>query len=1089
MTGYSAFAALPSRSQFLALLWLVAVAVAGGYLAWRAVEGIHFRTDLTALLPREDQDPALQRANDTVTRALSQHVVLLFGAADRAQARAAAADLSRRLDGEALLSASTSGLDKDRLQQLGRLYFPYRRGLLAEGDRQRLLEGKAQEIADRALSQVYGFIGMADARLLRQDPFLLMTSFFTGLPLPMSRLSLDDGMMSLKQDGMTWVLVAGRLNGEPFALDVQRRMAAILDPVALQAAHPGVTLLRLGAVFYAKAGADQAMSETSLIGMLSTLGTIVLVALAFRALSPLWLSLLVIGVGVMTALSASLWLFGDLHVGALLFGVSLIGVAVDYSLQYCTEIFAPAAPPRMRLRRVAMGVTLGTATTVIGYLTLFLAPFPGLHQIAVFSAVGLVAAWMTVVLWLPLLDRSVPPRHGRRLLAIGAGVLAVWETPGYRRPRRLAFALLTLAALAGLFRLHADDDVRHMQALSGDLLAQQERILRLIGDAAGGQFFLIQAADEEAALRDEEALIDALRPLVAEGALRNFQALARYVPSAARQRENRQLVRHVLETPLLERQLAQLHLDPTPGAADQADDDQQVLTPGQALSPGGPLGVLSSLDLGRPDGTTTHVVTLEGVTQLERVAQAGAGMRDVRFVDPTASFTTLLGKYRNRAILLIVLSAVLMAPLLIWRHGLIRGLRLLAPPLLAVALTPALRALGGGAFTFFDAMALVLVLSVGVDYAVFCAETSGERRPVTMVAIAMAACTALMSFGLLALSHVAAVHAFGSTMSIGILLAFLLAPMARTIDAGADEDGHWARLAERGTLFGLRLIRGLYGVAGRRGCLVLLWLIVPYFYLSDKARRRHCLAFLGEVHVRQGLPPPGWQEGLAHFMSFAEKALDTFIAWVCPERTGAIRVVGDETMRRLATEGRGGLLIVSHLGNAELCRAHLAKLFGRRVNVLLHSHHAVQYNRILNAVCPEVGAETIQVTDIGPATAIDLKERVERGEWIAIAGDRTPVLNKSRVSRVPFLGRLAPFSQGPYILASLMGCPIQVMFCLREGDGYTVYFETFSEDAIPLPRRGRDLYLEDLCARYAAILETYCLMAPRQWYNFFDFWA
>jgi hypothetical protein len=75
-------------------------------------------------------------------------------------------------------------------------------------------------------------------------------------------------------------------------------------------------------------------------------------------------------------------------------------------------------------------------------------------------------------------------------------------------------------------------------------------------------------------------------------------------------------------------------------------------------------------------------------------------------------------------------------------------------------------------------MALVLVLSVGVDYAVFCAETSGDRKPVTMLAVTMAACTALMSFGLLALSRVLAVHNFGATMMIGILLSFLFAPLA-----------------------------------------------------------------------------------------------------------------------------------------------------------------------------------------------------------------------------------------------------------------------------------------------------------------------
>ncbi len=104
---------------------------------------------------------------------------------------------------------------------------------------------------------------------------------------------------------------------------------------------------------------------------------------------------------------------------------------------------------------------------------------------------------------------------------------------------------------------------------------------------------------------------------------------------------------------------------------------------------------------------------------------------------------------------------------------------MLAPPLLAVALAPALRALAGGSFTFFDAMGLVLILSIGVDYAVFCVETSKERRAVTMLAVALAAGTALMSFGLLALSRVQAVHSFGTTMLLGIFFAFLFAPMAR----------------------------------------------------------------------------------------------------------------------------------------------------------------------------------------------------------------------------------------------------------------------------------------------------------------------
>ena len=101
---------------------------------------------------------------------------------------------------------------------------------------------------------------------------------------------------------------------------------------------------------------------------------------------------------------------------------------------------------------------------------------------------------------------------------------------------------------------------------------------------------------------------------------------------------------------------------------------------------------------------------------------------------------------------------------------------MLVPSLLAVGLAPPIAALVGISFTFFNAMALVLVLSVGVDYSVFCAETGGARKPVTTLAIAMAALGTILAFGMLALSRVFAVHAFGMTMLIGIFIAWLFAP-------------------------------------------------------------------------------------------------------------------------------------------------------------------------------------------------------------------------------------------------------------------------------------------------------------------------
>ena len=301
-------------------------------------------------------------------------------------------------------------------------------------------------------------------------------------------------------------------------------------------------------------------------------------------------------------------------------------------------------------------------------------------------------------------------------------------------------------------------------------------------------------------------------------------------------------------------------------------------------------------------------------------------------------------------------------------------------------------------------------------------------------------------------------------------------------------DAHWSAMGERGAWWGMRLVALAYRLLGRPGCIALLWPVTTYFFLTNAAVRRHSLEFLTRANAAKGLPAPSWRDGLRHCMGFAAKALDSFIAWADPERAGPIAVDGAEALDRLAAEGRGALLIVSHLGNAELSRARLATRFEKDINVLLHTRHAVRYNRMIRSVRPDAADHTIQVTDIGPQTAIDLKERVERGEWIAIAGDRTPVEFNGRVSRVPFLGRDAAFSQGPYVLAALMGCPVYLLFCLREGRGHRVTFEPFAE-RIELPRRGKDEALAALAARYARRLEHHCLRDPLQWYNFFDFWA
>ncbi len=300
---------------------------------------------------------------------------------------------------------------------------------------------------------------------------------------------------------------------------------------------------------------------------------------------------------------------------------------------------------------------------------------------------------------------------------------------------------------------------------------------------------------------------------------------------------------------------------------------------------------------------------------------------------------------------------------------------------------------------------------------------------------------------------------------------------------------HWSGMAERGAYWGLRFLAAAYRLTGRYGCMAALLPIALYFHLTGIEQRRASALFLRRAYKVLGNGrEPGWLDGLKHSLGFARKAVETFAAWVGGSEADAIDAPDKAEISRVAASGRGIILIVSHLGNIELSRATLDPATRSRITLLVHTRHAENYARLLRRFRPEAALNTLQVSEMNPGTIIALKAAVDQGGWVAIAGDRTPVQGVERTSRVRFLGHDAPLPQGPYILAHLLGCPVYLMFCLRENGRYRLYFEHFAE-RIELPRRGKEAALAELASRYARRLEAYCLRDPFQWYNFFDFWA
>lgn len=299
---------------------------------------------------------------------------------------------------------------------------------------------------------------------------------------------------------------------------------------------------------------------------------------------------------------------------------------------------------------------------------------------------------------------------------------------------------------------------------------------------------------------------------------------------------------------------------------------------------------------------------------------------------------------------------------------------------------------------------------------------------------------------------------------------------------------HWAAQRERGSFLLMRFTAWAVRVLGRRWLSPLIYLIVGYFFLfSRKARLsiRQYQANLAQWSGEQRLQP-SWRSVFAQFTAFADALLDKLDIWRGTLLLEDIQLIDPHGVRiQLHAGGPGQMLVGAHLGNLEVCRA-LAEL-GEKVqmNVLVHTKHAEQFNRLLG----EAGAShlrLIQVSELDPAIMLQLAERLERGEWLAIAGDRVPLHGGRRV-RVDFLGQPADFPQGPWLLAGLLQCPVNLLHCLKINGLYQVSLEPFAE-SIQWKRHERDGLIQQHAQHYAKRLGQRCLQAPNQWFNFYPFW-
>lgn len=302
------------------------------------------------------------------------------------------------------------------------------------------------------------------------------------------------------------------------------------------------------------------------------------------------------------------------------------------------------------------------------------------------------------------------------------------------------------------------------------------------------------------------------------------------------------------------------------------------------------------------------------------------------------------------------------------------------------------------------------------------------------------------------------------------------------------KSSHWASMGESTFVAGVWFLYGVYRLFGRLPFRLCLYPVVFFYWLTRTPARRASLDYLQRVQAdsRVFARSPDRLTSLRHFACFAETLLDKTLAMSGHYPRQQLRFEGREAIVADLQAGRGGVIITAHLGCLELLQATASLRPGLKVNILVHTAHAQRFNRILNRLNPESHVQLLQVTDFSAPTAIMLAERVAAGEMIAIAGDRIPV-SGDRILTLPFLGKPAAFPAGPYLMASLLQCPVYLLACLHDGNGYRARMHKLA-DQVHLPRASRMTAMSAYAGSFVAWLEDRLRESPLDWFNFYPFW-
>ena len=378
-------------------------------------------TQLLDLLPNRDMSKVAE-ADNVLTERNGRETVILFASPVFEKAKDTAVSFYNEFKNAEGVDSASLLFDSHAIAEITEYFYKYRFVNAGKSTIELLESGNTSEIAMDALASVYGAFNFIPLDNIDKDPFLLterrMREFLSSSMLASGNLGIKEDVLSVQKDGIWYVILRMTLSSQAVSVTniANNIVSEIYSAAALiKETEPELKLYFSGFPFHSYESASSTQKEITILCTISLVFILLLFLLIFRSPIPVIFSILDVLISLVLSTTAVFLIFRKIHVFTFIFGTTLIGICIDYSIHFFISWRGNAALKSGNEVRssISKSLLMCFISSTICFFSILFTPFPIFKQFSVFTMVGLISSYLTANCIFPLL--KLPDENKRHL--------------------------------------------------------------------------------------------------------------------------------------------------------------------------------------------------------------------------------------------------------------------------------------------------------------------------------------------------------------------------------------------------------------------------------------------------------------------------------------------------------------------------------------------------------------------------------------------------------------------------------------------------------------------------------------------------